>query len=139
VLGGREVGLAEGVRVAASDIYGLEPSDGSGWGAEVLRNPADPQVLGLKNLSRQRWKATFASGRQVEIDPGRSLRLEAGARVNFGQIEGRILLGSAHFPSAPFAANRRLRVFLRRVRANVPTRTWGWIAFAGAWLDSILW
>src|SRR5207248_1660535 len=87
---GRELTLVEGVRLSATDIRGLEPGERSGWVAEVLRNPENPAVIGLKNLSRQRWRATFGSRRQVEIDPGRSLRLETGAYINFGTNEGRI-------------------------------------------------
>jgi hypothetical protein len=86
----RELTLVEGARLSAANIRGLEPRERNGWVAEVVRNPEDPAVVGLKNLSRQQWRATFAAGRQVEIDPGRSLRLEAGASINFGEIEGRI-------------------------------------------------
>jgi hypothetical protein len=58
--------------------------------AEVFRNPENPAVVGLKNLSRQQWRATFAAGRQVEIDPGRSLRLETGTSISFGKTEASI-------------------------------------------------
>jgi hypothetical protein len=88
--GGREFTLVEGVRLAAKDIPGLVADDKNGWLAEVLRNPENPTVVGLKNLSRQRWRATFANGRQVDIDPGRSLRLENGSQITFGTTEGRI-------------------------------------------------
>jgi clan AA aspartic protease (TIGR02281 family) len=84
------------VRLAATDIPGLEAEERNGWVAEVLRNPENRAVVGLKNLSRRRWSATFANGRQVEIDPGRSLRLEDGARINFGTTEGRIRAGGGN-------------------------------------------
>jgi clan AA aspartic protease (TIGR02281 family) len=93
--GGREFTLVEGVRLAPRDILGLEPKDKNVWVAEVLRNPDNPAVVGLKNLSRHRWRATFATGRQVDIDPERSLRLENGANVNFGTTEGRIRSSSS--------------------------------------------
>jgi clan AA aspartic protease (TIGR02281 family) len=93
--GGREFTLAEGVQLAATDIPGLEAEERNGWVAEVLRNPENRAVVGLKNLSRRRWSATFPSGRQVDIDPGRSLRLEDGAYINFGSIEGRIRSGGS--------------------------------------------
>jgi hypothetical protein len=86
----REFALVEGARLSAANIRGLEPRERNGWVAEVVRNPEDPAVVGLKNLSRQQWRATFAAGRQVEIDPGRSVRLETGASINFGETEGRI-------------------------------------------------
>jgi clan AA aspartic protease (TIGR02281 family) len=134
--GGREFTLVEGVRLAATDIPGLEAEDRNGWVAEVLRNPENRAVVGLKNLSQRRWSATFASGRHVEIDPGRSLRLEDGAQINFGTTEGRIHSGGGNAraiqqqPSRVFS-NAATSLFqkLGGNRANwYPSR---WIALAG--------
>jgi hypothetical protein len=139
VLGGRQVGLAEGARMTAPEINGLEPSDPGGWVAEVVRNPENPAVLGLKNLSRQRWNATFASGRRVEIDPGRSLRLEGGARINFGQTEGLIRVVAAGSPSSALAGNRLPGALLQRVRLNAAMGISGrWIVLTVAALIAIL-
>lgn len=92
--GGREFTLVDGARLSAADVRGLQPRERNGWVAEVLRNPENPAVVGLKNLSRQQWRATFAAGRQVEIDPGRSLRLETGTSISFGETEGSIRSGN---------------------------------------------
>jgi hypothetical protein len=90
IRGGREFTLVDGARLSAADVRSLEPRERNGWVAEVFRNPENPAVVGLKNLSRQQWRATFAAGRQVEIDPGRSLRLETGTSISFGKTEASI-------------------------------------------------
>jgi hypothetical protein len=58
--------------------------------AEVVRHPSDPGVWGLKNLSQDKWAATSAGGAVKDVEPGRSLTIAVGARVNFGQSEGEI-------------------------------------------------
>jgi clan AA aspartic protease (TIGR02281 family) len=120
---GRDFTLTEGTRLAAKDIQGLEANDKNGWVAEVLRNPENPAIVGLKNLSRRPWSATFGNGRQVEIEPGRSLRLENGARINFGAIEGRI-------------GSQRARNVFSRMSASFFTKRSGHNAnwFSSRWL-----
>lgn len=56
--------------------------------AEVNQHPTDPNVWGLKNLSAQRWVVTMPDGSVRDVDAGRSLRLAAGARIQFGTVEG---------------------------------------------------
>jgi hypothetical protein len=87
---GRQFVLAKGARLSTKDIRGLEATGDGGSVAEVSAHPNEPGVFGLKNLSQKVWRATLASGRQVQIDPGRSIRLEAGVRIDFGAAEGTI-------------------------------------------------
>jgi DNA-binding helix-hairpin-helix protein with protein kinase domain len=58
--------------------------------AEVNRHPANPGVWGLKNLSRDKWVATSAEGNVKDIEPGRSVTIAVGAKINFGKTEGEI-------------------------------------------------
>lgn len=58
--------------------------------AEVTRHPANPSVWGLKNLSGTRWNCSMPDGRVADIDPGRSVTLAAGTRVQFAGVEGEI-------------------------------------------------
>ncbi len=131
-VGGREFPLAEGVRLAIGEIRGLAPADKDGQVAEVVRNPENLAVVGLKNLSRQRWKATFASGRGVEIDPDRSLRLEPGTRIDFGEVEGSIRSGDRGSAFSHFWATQTARELLRRVR--VYGEKWG----VGRWATVVI-
>lgn len=58
--------------------------------ATVTRHPTEPDVWGLKNLSRQNWSATTARGEVRDVGPGRSVTLAVGTRINFGRAEGEI-------------------------------------------------
>ena len=85
---GRRIPLPEGVRLGKADIAGLETASSDGAVAEVVRNPANPEVLGLKNLSLKPWSATTPAGEQRQIEPGRSIKLAAGTKVRIGNTEG---------------------------------------------------
>jgi len=58
---------------------------------EVNRHPSDPTVWGLKNLSSRRWTATTMGGLGHDVEPGRSVRLASGTRVNFGACDAEII------------------------------------------------
>jgi hypothetical protein len=58
--------------------------------AEVTRHPHDPSIWGLKNLSAVKWTSTNTDGAIQEIEPGRSVRLAVGTRIQFGAVEGEI-------------------------------------------------
>jgi DNA-binding helix-hairpin-helix protein with protein kinase domain len=59
------------------------------WAA-VQRHPQNPDVWGLKNLSHVKWVITAPDGTIRDVDPGRSVSLAAGVKVNFGSVEGSI-------------------------------------------------
>src|SRR5262249_38048978 len=86
---GKTVSLADGVKLSAADIPGLQASAGNTV-AEVGRNPNDPSVLGLRNLSRTAWTATVANQNRVQIAPGRNVRIAAGTRISFGSVDAEI-------------------------------------------------
>jgi hypothetical protein len=58
--------------------------------AVVLQHPSDPSIWGLKNLSEQKWVITTADNTVKDVEPGRSVTLAAGTRINFGRSEGEI-------------------------------------------------
>ena len=59
------------------------------WAA-VQRHPQNPDVWGLKNLSTIKWVSTAPDGTIRDVEPGRSVSLAAGVKVNFGSVEGEI-------------------------------------------------
>lgn len=59
--------------------------------ATVARHPAEANIWGLKNLSRQNWFATNRRGEVKDVGPGRSVTLALGTRINFGRVEGEIM------------------------------------------------
>jgi serine/threonine protein kinase len=58
--------------------------------AEVSRHPSNPNLWGLKNLSSEKWVSMTADGAMREIEPGRSVSLAVGTKINFGKSEGEI-------------------------------------------------
>jgi hypothetical protein len=87
---GKTLSLADGMKLSAADIPGLQSSSAAGMVAEVGRNPNDPNILGLKNLSRTAWTATLANRDRVQIDPGRNVRVAAGTKISFGSVSADI-------------------------------------------------
>ncbi|MGB7950363.1 MAG: hypothetical protein WCH75_21965, partial [Candidatus Binatia bacterium] len=87
---GNMVTLADGVRLSNTDIPGLQANNTGGSVAEVGRNPNDPNILGLKNLSRSAWTATLANRDRIQVDPGRNVRLQVGAKISFGSVQGEV-------------------------------------------------
>jgi len=77
-----------GTKLRAIEIPGLETSSSDQVVAEVVSNPNDPSVLGLKNHSTRAWELINPDGKSSLVDPGRSARLAEGARLRFGLTEG---------------------------------------------------
>ena len=86
----RMIPLNVGTRLQAREIPGLGAQDANGVVAEVNANPKDPTILGLQNCSHQVWTATLADGQQKQIDPGRSIKLAFGTKINFGSVQGEV-------------------------------------------------
>ncbi|HLI85479.1 MAG TPA: hypothetical protein VKV17_16310 [Bryobacteraceae bacterium] len=69
------------------------PNDFSRPVAEVAVHPEHPDVWGLRNLDDVKWSLCQAADpTPVEVLPGRTLRLAAGVRINFGKVEGEVRL-----------------------------------------------
>lgn len=60
--------------------------------ATVTRHPTNPSIWGLKNLSNEKWSLTTEQGTINDIEPGRSLTLAKGTKVNFGRTGGEITI-----------------------------------------------
>jgi serine/threonine protein kinase len=57
--------------------------------AAVATHPTNPSIWGLKNLSQDKWFITSAENVK-DVEPGRSVTLAVGTKIQFGQIEGEI-------------------------------------------------
>lgn len=55
---------------------------------EVVQNPSNPKLWGIKNLSRDNWTYSKGDGTQVPVAPGRSAAIARDAKVDFGQLTG---------------------------------------------------
>ncbi len=60
--------------------------------AKVMRHPTDKKIWGLKNLAQDKWVITTPDGVIKDVDPGKSVTLQVGVRINFGKIEGEICI-----------------------------------------------
>lgn len=58
--------------------------------AQVTQSPHDPSVWGLKNLSQLAWSATTPDGSIHRVEPGRSIRLDLGMKIQFPDRTGEI-------------------------------------------------
>jgi DNA-binding helix-hairpin-helix protein with protein kinase domain len=58
--------------------------------AEIVQNPQNPNIWGLKNLSRENWTITTPEGLTKEVAHNKSLSLFAGTKIRFGNIDGEL-------------------------------------------------
>lgn len=89
-IGKKDIPLAYGTLILEQEIPGLKSGSDTGVIAEVNRNPSDPTVLGLKNLSDTTWKAINAEGAELSIEQGKSIKLADGTGIDFGQAAGTV-------------------------------------------------
>lgn len=86
----RTIPLVEGKCLQTREIPGLVSQSADQIVAEVCRNPQSPLMLGLKNRSPKTWRVTLATGEQKMVEPGRTVKLATGTRINFGDLEAEI-------------------------------------------------
>lgn len=58
--------------------------------AEMSQHPKKPSIWGLKNTSSARWVVTHTDGAMTDVEPGQTVRLSTGVRINFGQVEAEV-------------------------------------------------
>jgi hypothetical protein len=89
-VGSRYLIIAAGLRLLDHQVPGLVAQTHGGPVAEVTRNPNDPAVLGLTNLSTTAWETVTASGTRRQIAPGQTIKLAPGTRIDFGATDGEV-------------------------------------------------
>jgi hypothetical protein len=87
---GKRYRLAVGERLGAQELPGVLPHKGEGPVAEVVANPKNPSVLGLKNLSKSVWTVVLPEGQKRQIELGQSIQLRVGLKVNFGELQAEV-------------------------------------------------
>lgn len=55
---------------------------------EVVQNPNNPNMWGVKNLSKENWTYIKADGTQIPVAEGRSAAIARDAKIDFGQNIG---------------------------------------------------
>jgi len=59
--------------------------------AEVIKNPADPRISGLKNISGEKWHVTMPTGESLEVENEKTFRITKGVKVDFGETTHEIV------------------------------------------------
>lgn len=58
--------------------------------AAMVQHPQNPNLWGIKNCSKEKWVSTTSEGKTSDVEPGRSVALAVGTRINFGRKVGEI-------------------------------------------------
>lgn len=88
-LEGQPVILQVGTQLTPHHLHGLS-GDYSTPLAEVTRSPSNPALLGLKNLSGEKWTFTRPDGTTANVPPDRNAPLLSGNLLHFGAVEGKV-------------------------------------------------
>ena len=84
--------LAKDAKVLKRHVDPLAAEDQAGTVVgQVVQNPANPQVWGIRNLSPVPWAATLPDGNALEVPPQKAVPLRAGLRVNIGGMAAEII------------------------------------------------
>jgi hypothetical protein len=87
---GSGIPLRAGLSLTASDVMGMRTAHSGDPAAQVARHPNDATLLGLRNLTSQSWSAVVPDGGLRRIEPGKTIKLAPGTRIDFGFISGEI-------------------------------------------------
>jgi RsiW-degrading membrane proteinase PrsW (M82 family) len=89
-VGAKFLVIVPGLRLLEHQVPGLMAQSPGGAVAEVTRNPNDPAVLGLTNLSSSAWQVVSGNGARRQIEPGQTIKLAPGAKIDFGSTDGEV-------------------------------------------------
>ena len=91
--GTHHVLLTEGATLSQGVIAPGSREEGESVPAgQVVRNPADPTIWGIRNLSRVVWRVTFPDGQSLEVPLQKSVPLNPGTRIDMGGVSAEIIL-----------------------------------------------
>ena len=91
--GTHHVLLTDGATIPQSVITpGSREEGDSAPVGQVVRNPADPTIWGIRNLSHVVWRVTFPDLQSLEVPPQKSVPLNPGTRIDMGGISAEIIL-----------------------------------------------
>jgi eukaryotic-like serine/threonine-protein kinase len=90
-IGHNIVMLNHDTRLYPHHVDGQAANDFSAPVAEVARHPRNPDVWGLRNVSRDAWSWTSRADLSPSpVAPGSAVTLVPGLRINFGRVEGEV-------------------------------------------------
>ena len=78
--------LRKGAKLYAHNIY--SNYDMNTVVGEVVQNPTNPNLWGIRNQSTDNWTYIRADGQQIPMAVGRSAAIARNAKIGFGQLIG---------------------------------------------------
>jgi hypothetical protein len=87
----QQLPLSNGRQFSEAELPGLAPANAGGPVAVVSANPNNPSVLGLKNLSTTSWQAVLPSGSVKQIEPDRTVKLNARTKIILGSYAAEVI------------------------------------------------
>lgn len=87
----QQLPLSNGRQFSEAELPGLAPANAGGPVAVVSANPNNPSVLGLKNLSTTSWQAVLPSGSVKQIEPDRTVKLDARTKIILGSYAAEVI------------------------------------------------
>jgi RsiW-degrading membrane proteinase PrsW (M82 family) len=85
-LGQQVLELRPGDIIRAQDVPGFGRPGGDGHVGDIVTNPHDPGVWGLRNRSNAIWRAVVRPGDEREVKPGHSVRLAHGVTLHLDGV-----------------------------------------------------
>ena len=55
---------------------------------EVVQNPNNPRLWGIRNLTKDNWTYIKADGTQIPVMEGRTAAIAKDTKIDFGQMTG---------------------------------------------------
>lgn len=89
VIGKSCVLLHRDAKLFSHNIYGNYDMDTVV--GEVVQNPKNPQLFGIKNESHDNWTYIRADAQQIPVAVGKSAAIAKGAKICFGQLTGEFI------------------------------------------------
>lgn len=86
VVGKNRVLLYKGAKLYSHSIYA--DYDMNSVVGEVVQNPNNPNLWGIKNDSKENWTYIRPDGQQIPVAIGRSAAIAKDAKIGFGQFVG---------------------------------------------------
>ena len=83
--GAHQILLGKDIRILQIHLDSkFDKDDSQNIIGQVVQNPTNPNIWGIRNLSKSNWVATFVDGKTLEILPQQAVPMADGLKLNIG-------------------------------------------------------
>ena len=87
--GAHQILLGKDIRILQIHLDSkFDKDDSQNTIGQVVQNPINPNIWGIRNLSKSNWVATFVDGKTLEIHPQQAVPMADGLKLNIGNSIG---------------------------------------------------